>query len=126
MYQGKTIRYGDRLTRLHGGILNNHVAMDEPSIQGAGLTSTHSKILNTHAPYSRRGTYDSTHHVPRKTIQRKNRLVEPHEGLLNNHVARDESSNQGTRLTSTHSRILNTRAPVTSPTLADYPAKVLR
>ncbi|CAL9019437.1 unnamed protein product [Prunus brigantina] len=95
MYQEKTIQSGDRLTRPHGGILNNHVARDEPSIRGTGLTSTHSRILNTR-------TYDSTHHVPRKTIQWGNRLVEPQRGILNNRVARDEPSNWGTGLTSKH------------------------
>ncbi|CAL9006350.1 unnamed protein product, partial [Prunus brigantina] len=46
----KTIQFGKRLTRPHGGILNNHVARDKPSIRGTGLTSTHSTILNTRAP----------------------------------------------------------------------------
>ncbi|CAL9024141.1 unnamed protein product, partial [Prunus brigantina] len=123
---GKTIQYGDRLTRPYGGILNNHVAKDQPSIRGTGLTSTNSRILNTSAPYSRGGTYDSTHHVPGKTIQSRNCLAEPNGGILNNHVARDELSNQGTGLTSTQTRILNTHEPVTSPTRADYPIKVLR
>ncbi|BBH05579.1 hypothetical protein Prudu_017018 [Prunus dulcis] len=40
-------------------------------------------------PITRGGTYDSTHHVLGKT----NRLAEPHRGILNNHVARDEPSN---------------------------------
>ncbi|PQQ19408.1 hypothetical protein Pyn_07793 [Prunus yedoensis var. nudiflora] len=134
MYQGKTIKSGDRLTRPYGGILYNHVARDEPSIRGTGLTSTHSRILNTRAvvtspmraDYPAKGLrntpsrvpgfrsypsihiycfqvsvfmgryiYDNAHHVLGKTIQRENRLTEPHRGIHNNHVARDELSNQG-------------------------------
>ncbi|KAI5330009.1 hypothetical protein L3X38_029406 [Prunus dulcis] len=147
MYQGKIIQFGDRLTRPHRGILNNHVIRDEPFIRGTWLTSTHSKILNTcdksymrklprqgstttpcqgclgsnHIQVSmsmhpRGGTYDIAHHILGKTIQHGNSLAEPYGGILNNHVARDKPSNWETRLSSTHNRIFNTRAPVTSPT----------
>ncbi|CAL8079177.1 unnamed protein product [Prunus armeniaca] len=127
---------------------------NEPSNRRTRLTSTHSRILNTGAPtllrvyktplqrcsgsdhiqvsistvskyqYPKRGTYDSAHHVSGKTIQHGDCLAEPHGGILNNHVARDKPSNRGTGLTSTHSKILNTRASVTTPTRADYPLKV--
>ncbi|CAL9010640.1 unnamed protein product, partial [Prunus brigantina] len=109
---GKTIQFGDRLTRPYGGILNNHVAKDEPSIRGTGLIST-------------RGTYDIAHHVLGETIQHGDRLAEPHGRILNNHVTRDKSSNRKTKLTNTYNRIINTRTLVTSPTRANYPAKGL-
>ncbi|CAL8162182.1 unnamed protein product [Prunus armeniaca] len=48
------------------------------------------------------------------------------EEFLIDHMARKRASNWGTGLTSKHSRILNTRAPITSPTCANYPAKGLR
>lgn len=57
--------------------------------------------------------YRCTHHVLGKTIQRGNHLAKSHGGILNNHVVRDEPSNRGIGLTSTHNRILNTCAPVT-------------
>ncbi|CAL2256794.1 unnamed protein product [Prunus armeniaca] len=50
MNQEQKIQSGDRLTRPHAGILNNHVAMDKASIRGTGLTSTHNRILNTRVP----------------------------------------------------------------------------
>lgn len=68
--------------------------------------------------------YQYTHLTPssctrRRTIQSEDHLTRPHAGILNNHVAMDKASIRGTGLTSTHNRILNTRVPVTSPTLAD-------
>ncbi|PQQ03510.1 hypothetical protein Pyn_32612 [Prunus yedoensis var. nudiflora] len=63
MYQGKTIQFGDRLTRPYGGILNNHVARDKSSIRGTGLTNTHSRILNTRVPVTSptRANYPAIH-----------------------------------------------------------------
>ena len=74
--------------------------------------------------YPKEGTYDDAHHVLGKTIQLGIIWLVHMEESSIDHVAMERAVQLEDELsTSTYSRILKIRMPVTSPTSADYPTK---